>query len=90
MVVYVMHPIWVRQASSWELQSTQCGASDGRNESFPPTEASEAAELSCKAGTRVRPALGGSYAVDNYVCGCGDGGQSRESACVRRVLLLNV
>lgn len=76
----------VRQTSYWELQSTRYGASDGRNESFPPPGATEAAELSCKAGARMRPALGGSYAVDNYVHGCRDGGQFRESACVRTVL----
>lgn len=57
-----------------------------RNESFPPLGASEAAELSCKAGARVRPALGGSYVVDSNARGCRDGGQFRESACVRTVL----
>lgn len=86
MVVYVMCPIWIRQASYWELQSTRCGASDGMNESFPHQGPQKQQSCHAKLELEVRLALGRSYAPDSHVGGHGEGEQLREPACVRTVL----
>lgn len=54
----------------WDLQSPRCGASAGRNESFPylPGASQVAEPVTAKLG-RVGPTLGGPCAPESYVGG---------------------